>query len=62
MATRANVPIVVGYIDYKKKKIGIKEIIKETSDLKKTMTTIGNMYKGEYAKYPEFFALDKRYI
>lgn len=61
MATRANVPIVVGYIDYKKKEAGIKGIITETSDLKKTMITIGDMYKDVNAKYPELFALDKRF-
>ncbi len=61
MATRANVPIIVGYIDYKKKEAGIKGIITETSDLKKTMTTISSMYKDVNAKYPELFALDKRF-
>jgi len=61
MATRANVPIIVGYIDYKKKEVGVKGVITETSDLKNTMTTIGNMYKDVNAKYPELFALDKRF-
>ncbi len=61
MAARANVPIIVGYIDYKKKEIGIKGVITETADLKKTMITIGNMYKDVSAKNPEFFSLDKRF-
>ncbi len=61
MASRANVPIIVSYVDYKKKEMGIKGVITETSDLKKTMIAIGNMYKDINAKYPKYFALDKRY-
>ncbi len=61
MAKQANVPIIVGYIDYKKKEMGVKGIITEPNDLEKTMVEIGNMYKDVNAKYPEFFAIDKRY-
>ena len=61
MATRANVPIVVGYIDYKKKEIGIKGIIKDTNNIKETMVEISNIYKDVNAKHPENFILDKRY-
>jgi len=61
MAARAKVPIIFGYIDYKKKEIGIKGVITETTNLKNTMTTIGNMYRDVNAKYPENFSLDKRF-
>ena len=61
MATRANVPIVVGYIDYKKKEMGIKCVIKDTSYLKEIMVEISNIYKEINAKHPEKFILDKRY-
>ena len=61
MANRANVPIVVGYIDYKKKEIGIKGVIRDTSDMKKTISEICEMYNGVEGKIPENFALDKRY-
>ena len=61
MAARAKVPIIVSYIDYKKKEMGIKGVITETSDIKKTMITISNMYKDVSAKNTEFFSLDKRY-
>ena len=61
MAKRANVPIVVGYIDYKKKEIGIKGVIKEISSVTDTMNGISDYYKDVNAKYPEYFTLDKRY-
>ena len=61
MATKANVPIVVGYIDYKNKEVGIKGVIRYPSDMKETMKEINNMYKDVNAKYPEDFILDKRF-
>ena len=61
MSTKANIPIVVGYIDYKKKEMGIKGVVRDTSDMKKTMKEINNMYKNVNAKYPENFTLDKRF-
>ena len=61
MAVAAHVPIVVGYIDYKKKEMGIKGVIRDTSNVKETMTEICNIYKNVNAKYPEDFTLDKRY-
>ncbi len=61
MSTKANVPIVVGYIDYKNKEVGIKGVVRNTSDMKKTMMGINNMYKNVNAKYPENFILDKRF-
>ena len=61
MAEKANVPIVVGYIDYKKKELGIKGVITENNNIKITMTEINKMYKDVNAKYPENFATDKRF-
>ena len=61
MANKANVPIVVAYIDYKKKEIGIKGVIKDTSNMKKTITEISQMYEGVAGKNPYNFTLDKRY-
>ena len=61
IASRANVPIVVGYIDYKKKELGIKGVIRNISDMSETMNEISKMYKNVNAKYPENFILDKRY-
>ena len=61
MAKNANVPIVVGYIDYKKKELGIKGVITDTNDMKNTMIEISKMYKDVNAKYPEKFITDKRF-
>ncbi len=61
MANRADVPIVVGYIDYKKKEMGVKGVIQDTSDMKETISEISRMYEDVNAKYPDNFILDKRY-
>lgn len=60
IALRTNVPIIVGYIDYSKKEIGIKGIINEVNDLEieTVMQQINLMYKNVTAKYPENFSLD----
>lgn len=62
MASRAEVPIVVGYIDYKKKEMGIKGVITDIGNMSETIIKISTMYKNVNAKYPKDFALDKRYI
>ena len=61
MATVARVPIVVGYIDYKQKEIGVKGIITNISGYKDTIDTINDLYQGVKGKYPEKFSLDKRF-
>ena len=61
MAVKANIPIVVGYIDYKKKELGVKGVITENNNINTTMTEINKMYMNVNAKYPKNFSLDKRY-
>ncbi|MEA3317258.1 MAG: 1-acyl-sn-glycerol-3-phosphate acyltransferase [Bacteroidota bacterium] len=61
MADKANVPIVVGYIDYKKKELGVKGVIPKNSNINTTMNEINRMYRNVNAKYPENFAIDKRF-
>jgi len=58
MACRAKVPIIVGYIDYQKKEIGIKGVIDNPENLNTVMLQINTMYKGVTAKYPENFSLE----
>lgn len=60
MATGASVPIVVGYIDYKRKEIGIKDVITNISNYQGTIDTINDMYQGVNGKYPEKFSLNNR--
>ncbi len=61
IAQKAQVPIVVSYIDYKKKEVGIKKVLNDTSDMIETMKEINNIYKNVNAKYPDNFTLDKGY-
>jgi len=58
IANKANVPIVVVYLDYKKKEIGIKGVISQTEDIRTVIHQINTMYKDVTAKYPENFSLD----
>ena len=58
MAQRANVPIMVSSIDYKKKEIGIEGVIYDTRNINSVMQQINEMYKSVTAKHPENFALE----
>ena len=57
MAVKAKVPIVVAYLDYEKKEMGIKGVIYDTKDYESVITQINNMYKGVSGKCPEQFVL-----
>lgn len=59
MALKANVPIIVGYMDYKKKEAGFKTVITDLSDKDKIMQILHDSYDGVNAKYPESFLLPK---
>jgi len=58
MAWKAKVPIVVGYLDYQKKEIGVKGIIDNLDDLGIVISQINTMYKDVTAKYPEKYSID----
>lgn len=59
MAQRTHVPIVVGFMDYGKKEVGIKGYIEDVSDEKNVMKQINMMYSGVTAKHPEKFTLEQ---
>lgn len=59
IAKKAKVPIVVGYIDYEKKEIGIKGIVDQIKDYESTITCINKMYENVLAKYPAKFSTNK---
>ena len=61
IATRANVPIALGYLDYKNKVAGIGKIIYPTGDMQKDMKEIMIFYKDIPAKYPGKFSIDQDY-
>ena len=57
MALKADVPIVVTYLDYEKKEMGIKGVIYDVEDFQSVMKQINEMYKDVKGKHPEQFAL-----
>ncbi len=57
MAVKAEVPIVVAYLDYKKKEMGIKGVIYDLEDYASVERQINMMYKGVSGKHPENFVL-----
>lgn len=58
MASKAKVPIVVAFLDYKKKEIGVKGVIYDIRDYKSVIQQINEMYKGVSGKSPEQFVLE----
>jgi len=60
MALKANVPIIVAYLDYQKKEVGIKGMIENLDDRNAVIKQINFMYKDVVGKYPENFSLNLR--
>jgi len=60
MALKADVPIVVVYIDYQKKEIGTKGVIYDLNDEEAVTSQINSMFKDVAAKHPENFSIDMR--
>lgn len=58
MASKANVPIVVGYLDYGNKEMGVKGVIYDTENYKSVMKQINEYYADVTGKNPEQFALE----
>ncbi len=57
IAVEANVPILLSYIDYKRKVAGVGPPFYPTGDAEKDMMEIEKFYKGVSAKYPDQFNL-----
>lgn len=60
IAQAANVPILLGYIDYKKKLTGISDPI-YLSDYKTDMKKIMDFYSNIHPKFPEQFSVDTQF-
>lgn len=58
VALKANVPLGLGFMDYKTRECGIAKIIYPTGDLKIDMKQIMDFYKTIDAKHPENFTVD----
>jgi len=61
IAKEAGVPIVISSVDYKRKVIEIHGIVRDTSDIKKTMIEINEIYRNVKGRHPERFSLDNRF-
>ena len=59
ISLKANVPILLAYIDYKTKTIGVSKEFFPTGDIEKDLIEISNFYKNITAKFPENFCLPK---
>lgn len=58
VAVKANVPIALGFMDYKKKDCGIDKIIYPSGNYTADMNLIMEFYKNINAKHPENFSVD----
>jgi 1-acyl-sn-glycerol-3-phosphate acyltransferase len=52
VAKRANVPIILGYLDYQKKHAGIGPVVWPGDDIEKDLEFILDFYRGVSGKYP----------
>ena len=60
IAKTADIPIVVAYLDYQKKIVGFKNIIKADREFDEQINEIKKLYKGIVPKYPEMFTLEEQ--
>jgi len=62
VALKADVPIALGYLDYKTKTAGVGKVVYPSDDLQKDMQEIMEFYAEIAPKYPEKFSVDLRYL
>ncbi len=55
IAKKANVPVVLGYLDYARKEAGIGKLVYLTDDFEADMTIIEDFYKDKKGCYPELY-------
>lgn len=61
IAVKANVPIVVSFLDYGKKECGIGFVLYPSGDFEKDFKIITDFYKTKTARYPKDFNLSEMY-
>lgn len=61
VAKLANVPIALGYLDYKNKISGVGKLVYPSDNIEADMKEIMDFYRNIHPKHPERFSLDKRY-
>lgn len=62
IARQAEVPIVLGYLDYKKKEGGLGPVFYPTGDYEKDLAAIQEFYRDKTARFPENFNLSPQNI
>lgn len=62
VARNANVPVLLGFLDYANKECGVREILTPSDDIEDDMKKVMQFYQGITPKYPEKFSVDTRYI
>ena len=55
IAIGANVPIVLSFMDYKRKEAGVGKILYPSGDIEKDMSIIEEFYRGVNPKNPEYY-------
>ena len=58
IAKGAGVPIVCGYMDYGKKKVGIGPVIRNLDDLEAVKSEVREFYRGITPKFPDGYVAD----
>lgn len=53
VAKKAKVPVVMGYIDYQNKQLGVSGVLHPSGDLEQDMHILADFYKDKRGKYPE---------
>jgi 1-acyl-sn-glycerol-3-phosphate acyltransferase len=55
LGMKANIPIILGKIDYKKKEVGLTRVFVPTGDVDEDLKGIQKSYRGVTARHPENF-------
>lgn len=55
IAKASNVPILMTWVDYKNKVMGIKGLFRITDNTERDLLSIQSFYKAEWARHPELF-------
>ena len=61
VARGANVPILLGYLDYANREAGVGRVIEPSGDFESDMKEIMEFYRGMTPRHPERFSLDRRF-
>lgn len=59
IALKANIPIVMGFLDYGRKQAGFGPILYPSGDYEKDFEQIKNFYQDKQARYPKMFNLSQ---